>query len=334
MGRPGLLVVFLCLVFWVANLAGCGVGGGTTGGDYSGTYTVDLDGETFTLTITQSGNNVTFALADASGGGAQGTGTASGVNLSLNGTTSNSDTLTLELTFSDDGNSFTGTWQLGGSSPAQGSLSGTKGTGGSTDTYDVDANGIPMFATANYIELSKIGRVSRFRSGAGHDYSDSFEACRSMKHYFEPSSGVDWSAVKIYAPVTGTISGISEEWAGKKVTIKPESYPAFSFTLFHVALSSGFSEGSAVTAGQQLGTHIGPQTTSDIAVGVTTPSGWKLVSYFRVITDSVFESYQSRGIASRSSLIITKAERDADPLSCSGETFTTSGSLDDFVVLE
>jgi len=37
---------------------------------------------------------------------------------------------------------------------------------------------------------------------------------------------------------------------------------------------------------------------SDIAVGVNTLSGWKLVSYFDVITDSIFQNYQARGVSS------------------------------------
>lgn len=40
------------------------------------------------------------------------------------------------------------------------------------------------FITTDYIELDKIDRVSKFRSGIGHDYRDDAESCRSMKHYF------------------------------------------------------------------------------------------------------------------------------------------------------
>ena len=46
----------------------------------------------------------------------------------------------------------------------------------SGDTYDVDANGIPKFVTVDYIELGKIYRISKFRSGEGHYYSDDFES--------------------------------------------------------------------------------------------------------------------------------------------------------------
>lgn len=60
----------------------------------------------------------------------------------------------------------------------------------------------PKFVTHNYIDLSRIEAVSKFRSGAGHDHSDSFESCRSMKHYFAYSQDdPDPSTIEIYGPV-------------------------------------------------------------------------------------------------------------------------------------
>ena len=35
---------------------------------------------------------------------------------------------------------------------------------------------LPKFVSTNYIELEKITRISKFRSSAGHDYSDDFES--------------------------------------------------------------------------------------------------------------------------------------------------------------
>ncbi len=196
------------------------------------------------------------------------------------------------------------------------------------DTYDVDAKGIPQFVSVNYIELTQITRISKFRSAEGHDYSDGFESCRSMKHYFRPYDDADWAAIKIYAPVSGRVSRIYEEWAGTQVQIKSDSRPAFYFIIFHIDLDNPLSVGDNVTAGQQLGTHIGSQTTSDIAVGVETPTGWKLISYFDVMTNTLFQQYQARGLNSRSDVIISESARDADPLSCDGETFLDSGTLE------
>ena len=45
---------------------------------------------------------------------------------------------------------------------------------------------LPLFITASHVDVSDIERISMFRSNAGHDYSDSFESCCSMKHYYRP----------------------------------------------------------------------------------------------------------------------------------------------------
>lgn len=200
------------------------------------------------------------------------------------------------------------------------------------ETYDVDANGIPQFVGSDYIELDKIVRISRFRSGVGHDYSDDFESCRSMKHYFQPGSGVDWASIQIRSPVAGTVDQLIDEWAGTQIQIRSTDFPAFHFIIFHVTLTNNLSVGDSVAAGQLLGTHVGNETTSDIAVGVNTPTGWKLLSYFDVMTDSLFLSYQSRGVT-KANAIITKQERDLDPLTCVGEEFVDPGNLPNWVDL-
>lgn len=201
------------------------------------------------------------------------------------------------------------------------------------ETYNVDANGIPKFAAVDYIELDKIYRISKFRSSVGHSYWDDFESCRSLKHYFEPKGDADWSTIKIYSPVKGTVSRLIEEWAGTQVQIKSTQYPAFFFIIFHINLANPLKVGDMINAGQQLGMHIGSQTMSDIAVGVNTPDGWKLVSYFSVMTDSVFQGYQARGVSSRDVMIISKEARDADTLTCDGDTFTNSGHIENWVIL-
>ncbi len=206
------------------------------------------------------------------------------------------------------------------------------------ETYDVDLNGIPRFAPSNYIELSKIQTISRFRSGIGHDYSDDFESCRSMKHYFIPKSNVDRASIQIFSPVGGTVFQMQPEQSpnsGIQIWIKSSEYPAFYFVIFHVNPLAGVSPGAAVTAGQNLGTHINSDVVlySDIAVRVDTPAGLKLVSYFDVMTDPLFSAYQSRGVSNRGAFIITREARDADPLTCAGEAFLNSGSIQNLVDL-
>ena len=202
------------------------------------------------------------------------------------------------------------------------------------DAYDIDANGIPRFVKSDYIELGRIERISRFRSGEGHDYSDDFESCRSMKHYFQPSNTVDWTTIEIRSPVDGIVSSLREEWAGTAIEIRASEWPAFLFTLFHVQVGASLSVCDRVSAGQLLGTHVGSQTMSDIAVQVTTPAGWKYISYFDVMTDSLFATYQARGVNSRTNVIISREARDGDPLTCNGDTFEGPGNLPNWVMLQ
>lgn len=203
-----------------------------------------------------------------------------------------------------------------------------------SDIWDIDKSGIPRFAGTNYIELSKIYRISKFRSSAGHDYSDAFEHCRNMKHYFEPRSDVDWSTIKIFSPVTGTITRIDIEWAGTKIEIASTDYPAFRFSIFHINTLVQHNVGDKVVAGEQLGTHIGSQTMSDISVIVNDPTKQgRMISYFEVITDNVFNEYSNSGVSNREDMIISKTTRDANPLSCSGDSFITTDTLENWVIL-
>lgn len=196
---------------------------------------------------------------------------------------------------------------------------------------------IPLFdrfVDLDYVDLNSIERISKFRSGIGHDYHDEAESCRSMKHYYQPKSNILWSNVTITAPVNGIVVRTMEEWAGTQLWIQPLSYPAYTIILFHIALNNPVAIGDTLRAGTKLGTHIGSQTMSDVAVGYQSQNQWQLISYFEIITDSLFLHYRARGITSRNDLIISKSARDADPLGCSGGDFGTTGTLENWVVLK
>ena len=203
-----------------------------------------------------------------------------------------------------------------------------------SDIWDIEKSGIPKFVETNYIDLEKIYRISKYRSSVGHDYSDSFEQCRSMKHYFEPRSDADWTTIKVYSPVTGIITRVEQEWAGTKIEIASDEYPAFRFSIFHINTMKVYNVDDKVVAGEQLGTHIGSQTMSDISVMVNDPTRQgRMVSYFEVITDEIFKEYSDRGVSTREQMIIPKAIRDANPLLCNGETFLTFDTLENWVAL-
>jgi hypothetical protein len=190
------------------------------------------------------------------------------------------------------------------------------------------------FVDTDYIDLEAIAAISRFRSAAGHSYTDGAETCRSMKHYFRPKEDVDSAAIRISAPVTGTVVTTRAEAMGLQLAIRPDAQPAYRFIIFHLRPARELAEGTRVMAGETLGRHIGPETWSDVAVGVDTPSGYRLVSWFDVITERLLDGYRARGLASRSAAIISRAERDADPLACAaGERFLSAGHLSDWVTL-
>jgi hypothetical protein len=202
------------------------------------------------------------------------------------------------------------------------------------DIWDIDKDGIPKFVNTNYIELSKIDSISKFRSSVGHDYSDSYEQCRSMKHYFMPKTSVDWAKVKIYSPVSGTITRVEQEWDGTKIEIASDDYPAFRISIFHINLQGTRNVDDKISAGELLGTHINSQTYSDVSVIVNDPAKQgRMVSWFDVITDNVFSQYTARGINSRTEMIISKSERDAYTLTCNGDTFTSGDPLERWVYL-
>lgn len=200
--------------------------------------------------------------------------------------------------------------------------------------WDLGARGVPRFIAHNYVDLTGIERISRFRSGFGHDYSDDVERCRSMKHYFVPRyQSIDSSTIPISSPVTGTVARVREEWAGIQIEIEAAEYPAFRIILFHVNATVPIEEGTRLQAGQRIGTHIGNQTASDVAIVVDSIDGRRYISWFESITDGLMADYVARGVTSREAAIISRAERDSSPLTCNGEAFAGPGTLPNWVNL-
>ena len=296
---------------------------------HSGTYYAKLGNDArHTLAITQTGETVSWTLTGA-GLNISGNGTASGSTLTLSILTPINVSMT--LVFSDTSN-FQGTYAVTGPTAEQTSDGTITGSKTIWTTYDFNSLGTPQFVNEDYINLNDIKQISYFRSGAGHDYSDDFESCRSMKHYYIPKDPpTDPGAIAITSPVNGTVSGYSNGWAGTTVGVESTAHPGVYFILFHINLTSTLDVGETVAAGQSLGTHIGNMTSSDIAVGITTPTGWRLVSFLETMTSTLFTTYVNRNLASPATAIHTEVDRDADPLTCSGEEFGAPfGSLPNY----
>lgn len=204
----------------------------------------------------------------------------------------------------------------------------------------------PQFIQADFIDLDNIYSISKFRSGAGHDFSGNGEQCRSMKHYFNtqdtrakmnsydqgngiPSKPDGVSDIAIYSPVDGKITAVKKEQTpiGAQIYIRPTSNSNYTVRLFHIYLDSGIEKGSKVSAGQKIGV-ISQYQNTDIAI-MGGGFGNNFVSYFDVMPDSVFAKYRARGVKSRDELIISKEARDANPLTCNGEIFVPKNNDND-----
>ncbi len=347
--KTGYFILTALLI--LLNLTVCGSKNKSVNPDseenFSGVYCLNI--QNLEMTIHQeTGDSVTFMLQ--TGMLMNGTGSIRGDSLFLAALTEDSAAFSSEVRFSENRRQFSGPFRITGPDGEiniQGDLVGLKGA---CAKFDIETSGIPRFITHDFTELSKIKMISRFRSGFGHSYTDGTEYCRSMKHYYTPyESYRKNNTVKIFSPVKGTIVTCLKDYeAGGsalqniEVHIRPDTQPAFDLTLFHCDLvSDAVKPGKQVQSGELIGTATmyyeawqETVTSFDIAVWVSTPSGSRLVSYFEVLSDSVFDAYQARGVESRENFIITEAERDADFLTCDGEAFENEGQLDNWVILK
>lgn len=192
------------------------------------------------------------------------------------------------------------------------------------------------YLTAHSLDPAAVARISRFRSGAGHDFSDDAETCRSMKHYLVPRDGIAAADLVIRAPAAGVIDGLDPEWAGIKVTLAPDAAPDERVVIFHVATRAGLAIGDRVAPGDVLGHHATLETWSDVAIEDRAHGGYRLVSAFERLSDALWAEWQARGITDRAALIIPRAERDARPLACAAPhgPFDAPDGPGDWVVLQ
>lgn len=210
----------------------------------------------------------------------------------------------------------------------------------------IDENNPPQIIEAHAIRPADVEGISKFRSGAGHDFSAGGETCRSMKHYFMPKGFAQYTAtnqqggdeylppaptpettIKIYSPLSGKITAIQSEQypIGKQIYIRSDTHSNITVRLFHVYPLGSIKEGEKVTAGQQIG-EISKYQQTDIAVQARSRNGEQFFSYFQMMPDALFIDYQKHGVQDRKALMISRAERDARPLQCNGEQFSQQNS--------
>jgi hypothetical protein len=193
--------------------------------------------------------------------------------------------------------------------------------------------------TSNIIDLDRVFDISKFRSGAGHDYSyDAGESCRSMKHYFGHAHtyGADHKptrsqatatepAINVYTPFDGVVINSGGGGPpGHDIQIMSLQHPQFFVRFFHVDALPSMHFGSQVKSGQPIAT-IGPKDGMDVSIeanSIIAPHG-VLISLFQVMTDQAFAPYAALGYR-REDFIISREFRDAHPLQCQPQGQFTS----------
>ena len=235
---------------------------------------------------------------------------------------------------------------MGGQSGGMSSMMGAGGGMSSSEPTGptVDLSNLPKFVTNNFIDLDPFNSITKFRGAYGHDYSATDEeydptgkSCRSMKHYFEAYTlDQRWAGqfgsydtkgnVNYYAPTGGKIIDVvhgtfgrdngseGEEW---QFTIESSEYPSVNIKFHHVNLEKHLQGGGNVQAGEFLGTIARDNGQGEIAAYVLLGKGTlKYVSFFELITDDVFALYESRGLKNRSDVIISREDRESNPIPC------------------
>ncbi|MSU72504.1 MAG: hypothetical protein EXS43_09200 [Opitutus sp.] len=205
---------------------------------------------------------------------------------------------------------------------------------------------LPQFITHVYVDPSYLTAISKYRSVAGHSFSDNYEkAGRSLKNYFEPRRSLLGKppSIPVFAPATGTLSTIAPEGSllasgeprGYQISLASDGYPAFEIRLFHVAVASSVRAGMRVTAGDALGfANVQEGIDFDWAVGaawhapplfdmnggnqVPKAPGYRLVSPFDLMDDETFAKFAPYGVTDRSAFIVPSAYRDAHPTAATG----------------
>lgn len=219
------------------------------------------------------------------------------------------------------------------------------------------------FIVVNPLDLAQIRGFSKYRSCAGHDYrgptiqGEKESTPRSMKHYIKVKESLMGKngVIKAIAPFDGRISNIEKRDPESKpydqqVWLTPDSSSnsprQWNFVFFHIDLKDGLQQGSAVKAGEVIGTAYmtrGPENSTDnfdMAVKFTRPMNIPAIDIpLAHATDAVLAEYERYG-ATLSDFVISKEYRDKNLCPTTGESlsgdvfFPPSSDPNDYVFLK
>ena len=127
--------------------------------------------------------------------------------------------------------------------------------------------------------------------------------------------------LKFFAPANGTITNVinsqSHGEPESQFYVQSTEHPGYYFGFYHVKLAPNLGNGSEVKVGQEIGTLGNEESWAEISVEARINSREvHLFSFLEVADDEVLEQYKARGLNAVSDVIITKEERDANPIGC------------------
>ncbi|KKS41032.1 MAG: hypothetical protein UV04_C0016G0026 [Candidatus Gottesmanbacteria bacterium GW2011_GWA2_42_16] len=219
----------------------------------------------------------------------------------------------------------------------------------------------PPQIVANFTNLERIEKISKYRSCVGHVTvpQDQRETKRNMKHYFwvKPEYNKT-STVEIYAPYAGYVTVLRTEpglnlegeiWItpDRKIFSVLPPFGIWNFSVQHIDVRKDLKMGSQVKAGELIGYAALSEkrgNSFDIVYGKMslTPKkidNWTdpftdLDSVFDHMSDEVLAKYQETGL-DKENIVISKEDRDQNPCQYQdqGPYFLNQDALDNWVEL-
>lgn len=216
----------------------------------------------------------------------------------------------------------------------------------------------PPVLVANFVNLDKIEKISKYRSCTGHLVipQDGKELRSNMKHYFWVKKEFNKSGtVEIYAPYNGYVSALyndqkenleGEIWISpKKVFAMMPPFGMWNFSVQHIDVREDLKLGSEVKAGELIGYAALSDERGDsfdivygkLGMPPKNIDNWSspysdLDSVFNHMEENVFAQYKQKGIPSKEDLFISKEQRAQSPCkyNSSGPYFTRQEGQDDW----
>lgn len=219
----------------------------------------------------------------------------------------------------------------------------------------------PPQITANFVDLNKIEKISRYRSCTGHlVIPQNGESRSNMKHYFWVKNEFNKpNTVEIYAPYNGYVSALHKDqkenlegeiWISPKKTFAMmPPFDMWNFSVQHIEIREDLKLGSAIKAGELIGYAALSDEKGDsfdivygkLGMPPKKIDNWSspyfaLDSAFNHMEESVFDLYKQKAIPSKEDLFVSKEKRDQSPCRYrgSGPYFIPQEGQDDWLELK